>query len=877
MRAMWSRIVDVILRRRREARLSEEVQTHLDLLADDLMAQGMSPADARLAARKAFGGVDQMKERYRDQRGLPALDALLQDLRYAVRMLRKEPALTMAAVLALGIGIGANAVVFTMVNAFLLRDLPVPRGHEFVAFGTTNIESSRISGVSLAEFDEWRSEVTSATDFVAYRSQPASLGGDGAAAEQVWLLNLSASGFDLVGLSPQLGRTFTADEERAGAAPTLIISDALWKRRYGSDPSILGRTVRLADTTATIIGVMRPGESFPAITDAWRPLAQMPGLPTQPRTTRNLTVLARLKPGATLRTIGAEMAAIGDRNAALHPDTDKAFRPRVETIAEYTNGGWWQIFPALMTVAALVLLIACANTANLLLARAAGRSREIALRASLGATRARIIRQLMIESLALAAAAGTIAWLVSLAGIRFVEYVLRNVSVRPRWTMLAMDLDAWLFLGALCVLTPMVFGLLPAWHLSRTRAAELLKDSGRGSTGRRMHRWTSGLVVLEMALSLVVLAFTGILVRTMVTLRDADRIIDVDHLVTAGITLPASYHTAAQRLAFVDALGGRLRANPAIAGASLASTMPLSGVAPRRLGLPGAPLGTTGSGRDIAVIAVSDGYFNSLGTAVIRGRDFTPSDAAGAPVAIVNRKFADTHFPASDPIGQQIQIADIGKEQDATSLTIVGVSPSVRQAIVTEAVPVVYTPYRGEPLARIDLIVRTIGDSAAIVPSLREALRAVDDSIPLTSPQTTEQMMSVRLFTHNLASGLFIALAAVVLLVSIGGLYVMTAHTVAVRTQEIGVRMAVGASSRDIGWLIGRTAMVMVVVACAAGGVSAYASRNLMKTFVAQAGDTNWPVIAAIAVLLGLVAMAAALVPAVRATRLDPVTALRHE
>lgn len=878
MRTFISRLLDLLLRRQREDRLSEELQAHLDLLADEHIARGMSPAEARLAARRSFGGVDQIKEAYRDQRGLPLIDGLVQDLRYSVRMMGRERALTLTAVVTLGIGIGANNTVFTMFNAFLLRDLPVRNGHELVAIGTRNIELSRPGGVSLPEFREWQTELRSVRSLLAHRTRQAGLRGDGAAPELIWLNHLSERSFAILGLSPQLGRTFTPDEERAGAPPTVVIADALWKRRYGSDPAILGRSVLIGDTPVTVIGVMPAGESFPAISDAWQPLAQMPGLLAQPRTTRNLSLLARRVPGATMATVRQEMAAIGERDATLHPDTNKVVRPRVETVAEFHNGGWWQVLPALILVAGLVLLIACANTANLLLARAAGRSREIALRVSLGATRGRIVRQLMIESVTLAIAAGGVAWLVSVAGIRYVEHTMRNVSVRPRWTDFTMDAQVLMFLAGLCLVTPILFGLLPAWHLSRTKGGELLKEGGRGSTSRRLHRWTSGLVVAEIALSLVVLTCTGILIRTMLSLRDADRVIDADHLITAGLTLPASYKTADQRLDFVTRFGDRLRANPSIAAASLASTMPLSGIFPlRRLGLPGAPVTTAPGGPEIGVISVGAGYFESLGVAVLRGRAFDHGDRLGAPVAIVNRRFADAHFPNADPIGQQIQAVEAGKESAAAWLTIVGVSPSVRQAVVTEGTPVVYVPYRGEPLPRLDVIVRAAGSTAAAMPALREELKAVDDTIALFNPQTTEEMLSVRLFTHNLTAGLFIALGFVALLVSTAGLYVITAHAVTIRTQEIGVRLAVGAPAGAITWMIARHATALIVVACAIGAAAAYGSRDLMKGFVAQAAASDWMLPAAIAALLGGIALAAAMVPARRAAHLDPVAALRHE
>ncbi|MEO8679354.1 MAG: ABC transporter permease, partial [Vicinamibacterales bacterium] len=526
MRAFLSRMFDFVFRRQREARLSAEIQAHLDLLTDEHLARGMSPENARLAARKSFGGVDQVKEVYRDQRGLPLVDMLGQDVRYSIRMLGKERALTITAVLALGIGLGANNVTFTMVNGLFFRTVAVPNGHEIVTLGTRDLERARNLGVSYPEFQDWKAEVRSIAALVAYRSRSVTIGDEGIAPDQITVGHLSDGRFQMLGISPQLGRDFRSEEDVAGGPPVVILSHALWQRRYAGDPAIIGRTVKIAEIPTTVIGIMPAGEAFPSSSDAWQSMAQHPDVPTQPRSTRNLLVYGRLSPGQTIAGAQVELTAIGERQERQYPDTNKGIRPSVRSFASANNAGWWQVLPALIVAAGLVLLIACANTANLLLARAAGRSREIALRVALGATRARIVRQLMIESLVLAVAAGIVGWLVSMAGIAFVEYTMRNVS-KPYWIRFTMDARVLAFLAGLCLIAPLLFGLLPALHLSKNRAGELLKDGGQRSTGgRRIQRWTGGLVVAEIGLSLIVLAFTGILIRTMVSISEADRVVD---------------------------------------------------------------------------------------------------------------------------------------------------------------------------------------------------------------------------------------------------------------------------------------------------------------------------------------------------------------
>jgi predicted permease len=573
LRVLLSRLLDVVLRRQRESRLSEEIQTHLDLLTEQHIAAGLSPDAARTAARRAFGGVAQVKETYRDQRGLPQLGTIGQDVRFAVRMLAKDRRFTVATVLALGLGVGSVTAVFAILNTMVIRDLPFSDARRLVRIGGIG-EDRRSTAVFYDDYVELARRVTAFDGILAN-------GDDGGYAvigdvadrpqyppDRVRRTTVSANAFAVLGAAPALGRGFRPEDDIAGAPSVAVISDDLWRFRYGADVLVIGRSIAIDDVPSTIVGVMPPRFTWPMINQLWQPLGASPAMTPARRARTPVTLTARLRPGVTLARANAELAAAVESLPA-HPPPLRKIRSMVATpLRDSISGGpnALRIVSTLMGVAALVLVIACANAASLLLARSVTRAREIAIRAAVGASRWRIVRQLLIECLGLASLAGLLGAVLSRYGARFlatgfdlIEPGLPNAT--PYWIDLSMDTSAYLFIAAVCLVTTLGFGLGPALHLSRLNASDVLKTSGLQGTGRA-GRWSGVLVTAEIALTLVLLTGAGLMWRSFVALYQADRVIDTSRLSTMRVGLPTGPgQTDDTRRAFLARITDRLSAS----------------------------------------------------------------------------------------------------------------------------------------------------------------------------------------------------------------------------------------------------------------------------------------------------------------------------
>ena len=872
----WTRLRN---RGRMENELDAELRDHVERQVADNVRAGMSAREARRRAHLEFGGLDQVKETCRDARGTRWLEETWQDLSFAARLLVKERWFAAAAVLALGLGIGLTSTAFTVYNAVLVRGLPVddPERIVFLAMRDTD---GREQGISHLDFHDWRAMATSFEDIAAYSEPAMNVADPGMATERYFGARITANTFRLLGIQPVLGRDFQLQDDRPGAPAVVMLGHGIWTNRYGADPDVLGRVIRVDDVPAIVIGVMPAGFEFPMWAELWQPLGLTPGLAEQARDQRTFRAVGRLADGVNVARAQADLDAAAAALAATYPETDEGARPWVDPFNEHYNGMFRPVLTALLAAAGIVLLIACANGANLLLARASRRAREVGMRVSLGATRARIVRQLLVECLLLAGLAGVLGLGLAALCARLLSMSYEPLMA-PYWIDFAIDGRVLAFLILTCLSTTVIFGLAPALHTSKANVRDLVTAAGRsGPPGGPPRRWMGLLVTAELALTLVLLAGAGLMARSLLTLALADRVIDTAGVTTIQLLLPeARYPTAEQRVAFFRTLDEQVAADPTIVSATRADAIPFAPLAaPRALAIDGRtadgdPPPTAG------VIIVADDYFETLGLRLQRGRAFTDRDGtAGNGSVVVNRRFADTFFPSEDPLGRRIRLTARGEpDGESAWLTIVGVSPTVRQTMSTAPGPVAYLPYRAEPTPAQHLLVRGARGADAAAGTMREILGRLDPDLPITRVWTLDGVLAQTLFIPRLVGSLLGAFAWVALVLSAVGLYSVTAYAVTQRTQEIGVRMALGARAGQVGWMMLRGGLIQLGAGFAVGIWGALTIGRLFERWLVETPPADPVTQLAVAALLGGVAVAACLLPARRAARVDPMIALRHQ
>ena len=892
----WRRVPG---RRPLEGELDAELRDHIEREIADALRAGQSEADVRRHIRLRSGGLDQVKEACRDVRRPRVWADLGADLRFAWRTLAKDRWFTAGAILTLALAMGVANTTFIGTYANLWRDLPFERPNR-IAIVRTLDGRGREGGVSYPDFEDWRRDTRVFDGMAAaFTSGTISLGRDGAVPEQFNGLYVSADTFTVLHVKPVLGRDFSAADDRPGAEAVAIIGSNIWKGRYGASRDVLGRKVSVNGTTpATIIGVMPDGFHFIDFTDVWLPLSQMPAPTRQRRDARALFMIGRLPDGIGLDRVRADLSPIAANLAVTYPETNKDVRPLVSSLDEAYNGGIGltdslTLMPLL--AAAFVLLIASANLANLLLARAAHRSREIAIRVAIGATRWRIVRQLLIESLLLA----LVAWVLALGcSWLTLNWTSRVDPVLPYWR-LKMDVRLLGFLAAVALLTTGLFGLAPALYASRRGTADGLKEGGRMSATPKTQRWTHALLVGQFALTLALLNGTGLTAKTFYTSYALDLNVLTSDAVTTFIRLPPQrYATPEQRIAFDQQMRDRLMAVPGIAASTVASAAPFSSAGRRRLtAVDGRP--ASDPPPDVMTVVVGPAYFHTVVRGLVIGDPFSELDGtSGHETAIVNQRFAEVYVGAGNPIGHHLELQapgvqptydDLlaGRASDARGtsrasgggpvpVTIIGVSPNIRQG-QDDAVPMVYLPFRAEAPAAVTLIVRGSGGSARVVSATREAANAIDPDLALGVVRTLDELRDrSRVFSSDMASQ-FAKISGLALVLSGVGLYSAMAYAVRRRTQEIAVRMALGAQATHVRWLFLRTGAWVVAGGLVLGVPASLVVGRLLQTNVVRA-DARDPVTLIVTVaVLATVALVASLVPARRATRLDPTTALRIE
>jgi putative ABC transport system permease protein len=862
---------------------AEELQSHVAMLTEDNLRRGMAPAEARRAALIRVGGAASLQERHREARGLPAFDTLLHDLRFALRLLIKDRWFTAAVVVALALGVGVNTTVFTVINGWNLRDLPVDEPGRLMHLGTRDAQG-RVRGVSYLDFLDWRDGLRAFTGLSAYADTSMNLAVEGHPADHLAGCFMSANAFSALRERPIVGRDFRPEDDRPGAPPVIIIGHGVWTERFGADASVIGRTVRVNGALATIVGVMPPGFMFPYLAEIWQPIAQMPDLAAQPRDARALGLFGRLADGVTLAEARAELSAFGTALAAQFPATNQGIQGTVTRFTEQYFGSITDGPPLILMVAVgFVLLIACANAANLLLARAASRAPEISLRRALGASRARIVRQLFVESLMLATLAGMFGLLLAWPLTGAIAAETADFGL-PYWARITFDGRVFGFVTTICVATALVFGLAPAWKLSRAGTAERLRDAARTtSEGPRSRRWMSGLLVGEIALSVILLASAGLLIRSARALYAADQAIDVSNLVTARLSLPpGQYGTPQERIAFYEQLELRLASIPSMSSAAIGTALPFFGATRRDVALDSDLDPAAAGTRSAQTLAIGSRYFETLGLSLQRGRSFDARDGLpGQETVIVNERFVTAYLPGHDAIGRRIRLIDLidsGSARTSSSpLTIVGIAPTVRHAPATEASPVVYLPWRARPAATMQVMMRSRGNTAASVSLVREEVRALDADVPLYKISTLERLSQQSRWTQRAVSSLLGLFASIATLLSAMGLYAVTTYSILRRTSEIGIRMALGAQRLQVAWLFLGGTLVHVGLGLTIGVAGAVAMGQVLRGVLVQTNALDPFTFAIVVVLLAVVAVVACLAPTWRASALDPAVALRRD
>jgi len=805
------------------------------------------------------------------------------DLRYAVRVLIKRRWYTLAAMTALALGIGANTAVFTLVNVVMLQGLPFDRSDRIVALGMQD-PRPRNFGVSSQDFDDWRRATRTIPDLSAAFGANLSFSGDDRAPEQYTGVYMSASGFSITGSTPVIGRLYSAEDDRVGGPAVVVIGNDIWKNRYGSDPSVLGKKVRVQALDVTIIGVMPPNMKFPFNSEAWLPLAQLPpAVVNLGRGNRQLFVFGTLPDGITLEQARSEFIAVSRELARQYPATNKDLTATLDPFLTRVIGGPIRLmFWSLMGAVAFVLLIACSNVANLLLAQAADRAREIAVRVSLGATRWRIVRQLLVESVLLSLVSGIAGLGLAQLGIKWFDMETQGVG-KPYWMIFRMDPRALGFFVAVSVLSGILFGLMPALHISKTNLNEVLKEGGRsGGGGARSRRWAGALVVTQVTLTLVLLAGAGFMMRSFMVLYRMDTGFDSSRLLTMQLLMPArTYVTPADRAAFLKRVDERISTAAAVESATTVSNWPYGGGAPRLLAIEGRTLPGTRA-PSVTIISTGPRYFDTLGVRLVRGRALTDADGVSQQSVVINRRLADMYFPGEDPVGRRIRLTEEFPTGPQTGwFTVVGISPNIRQRDFQQPDPdpVAYVPHIESPgLGRgVSLLVRTRVEPAKATAAMREEVRTIDADMPLFNIRTMEEQLAQLRWPYRVFGAMFTTFALIALILSAVGLYAVTAYSVTQRTQEIGVRMALGAPPASIRWLILRRALIQLSIGLTVGIGGAFAVGRLLRSMLVQIPTADPLTLTTIVAILIVIAVIACLAPSRRATRLEPSTALRYE
>jgi predicted permease len=868
-------------KKRRERDLDREIDSHLEAETAERQEDGLTPDEARSAARRAAGNITLIKEDTRAMWGWNSVERFWQDMRYALHILAKNYSFTAVAVLSIALGIGANTAIFSVVNSVLLRPLPYSDAARLVDVWSQNIKHGVVQGVmSYPDFLDLRSQATIFAGMAAYRESHGTVLTN-TDPEHVDAAIVSANLLDLLGAKAEIGRTFSSDEETAGKGQVVVLSHALWQNRFHSDAGIVGRSLALDGRSYTVIGVMRAGFEFPILAEPvqlWIPVAY-DGVMATSRSVHTYSVIGRLKPGASVAEATAQLNSIFARLISHYPeDHEPGDNLRLGMHMSDLIGGTRDPLLLLFAMVGIVLLMACMNVANLILEGATHRSREVAIRTSLGASRSRLVRQFLTENLILALLGGSLGlafgcWAMQL----FIKIGPRDI---PRLTSVRLDSTVLVFTLGLAIVCTLVFGLVPSVRLSKAGLSESLAAKARGATpalgGRRLR---DILVVSEIALCLVMVLTAGLLLESLWHLKRVNPGFDPRHLLTFELSLPDKDYTGNRRIILFEQLVSKIRAIPGVASASMVFPLPFSGSGLTTTFEIESQRASPGRVPRAALCAASRDYFRTMHIPLLKGHGFSERDTAqGKPVVVINEAFARQYFGTADPIGKRLKPGAEAGGVPAQISEIVGVVGDLTLTSLREkSTPIVFVPMAKFPINAMSVIVRSPNDPRRLLTAIRQAVLTIDSGVLILRGRTLEQSLGLLLGQPRFTAALLGIFAGLALTLAAVGLYGTVSYAVSQRTREIGLRMAFGATPVIIIKLVLGHGLRLLAIGIVAGLVFALSVTHVITSLLFDVPADDPITILAVAILLSVVAAVASCVPARRAMRVDPMVALRYE
>jgi putative ABC transport system permease protein len=863
-------------RRQTDHDLDAELRDHLAQKTEAYIAGGMTPHEAHRQALIDLRGLERTRQECKDVMPLRWLDHLARDFRFGLRMLAKSPGFATIAVVALALGIGIDTAMYSIVNGALSWNMDLDNRDSIVAISSMNSGRTQDWGTSYPDFQYFRSHVKSLAGLAAYRIDPVNLSDRQGLPDRFDCAEMSANGFSVVGQKPMLGRDFIPADERPGARPVVMLGYHVWRDRYGLNPAIVGETITINEIPHTVIGVMPAGRRFPEETDLWTAL-----LPDAARDNRNLILFGKLRKAVPLASVRAEITSVAGNLAAEYPNTNKNITAVVVPIMQLTGLYFMEpVILALFVAVGLVLLIACADVANMLLARATERSREISIRVAIGAGKVSVLRQLLIESVMLSAAGGMLAWPVAVGGLRWFDSGTSVLTTKPVWLHLTLDRSAFLYLAAISIGTGILFGLAPALRLAKTDVNLVLKEGGGSGVVGSMSslRLSNVLVAAQMALCVVLLVDAGVLIRSAAKMYATPIGVNTKNVLTMRVDLrQAKYTNASSWIAFQSLLARHLSAIPGVQLAGTASNLPMGGWVPFGIAFDGS-IDDPAHRPEAGGLIVSDNYFAIMQVQPLRGRLFSEIDGeSGTSVAIVNQSFVKKFWPSVDPLGKRVAI--IEDHPPASWFTVVGIVPDVLQNFREnlEHDPLIYLPFSEMPQHQTFLIARTSVSPSTLADSFRREVQQIDPGLPLYDIRTLDNRIAETRLSTSLFGAMCSVFAGIATILAAIGLYAVIAHAVTRRTREIGLRIALGASRADVMKLVVGQCIRPLLPGMTLGLLLALGGTQVLRNALQGVSPNDPATFVGTVIVLVFAAFVGCAVPARRAMKVDPMVALRYE